>query len=540
MTVAAPMRSQFAGRPASPGLARGPLVVLAEPMRRSASAGTPDAEAARLRQAVAAAAAEIADLVASQDDAEAAAILEFQLALAEDEALTEPVLAAIADGGSALSAWTDALAAMAAEYRDADDEYFRARSADIDDLGGRVAGHLSGVPTGAIDLPPGAVLLARDLTPSRFLATDWSKGRAIALTEGSPTAHVAILARARGVPMAVGFGAVPAGGHAEAILDAGGGRLLLSPDRADVAAFADSALAADAVRAVEDGLLRRPAVTVDGVAVKVMVNAGDPAEIEALDPAVCDGIGLVRSEFLFHGRHGLPGEDEQREAYGRLLRWAAGRPVVVRTLDAGGDKPIPGLTREESNPFLGLRGIRLSLARPEIFRVQVRALLRAAPDGDLLVMAPMVALPQEMTAVRRLFGEEAAALAAAGIAHRMPKLGMMVEVPAAALTLDLFDVDFVSIGSNDLVQYVMAASRDATGLSGLDDAGAPAVQRLIATVIDAGRALNLPVSLCGDAGSDPAVLPQLLRAGLTSVSVAPAAVGRVKRVVSETRAEAGR
>ncbi len=146
---------------------------------------------------------------------------------------------------------------------------------------------------------------------------------------------------------------------------------------------------------------------------------------------------------------------------------------MVRTLDAGGDKPIEGLTRAEANPFLGLRGVRLSLARPDVFRVQVRALLRAAPHGDLLVMAPMVALPAEMDAVRRIFAEEAAALAAAGIEHRLPKLGMMVEVPAAALTLDLFDVDFVSIGSNDLVQYVMAASREASDLPGLDDAGAP-------------------------------------------------------------------
>ncbi|WP_165645198.1 putative PEP-binding protein, partial [Oharaeibacter diazotrophicus] len=442
----------------------------------------PAEERGRLADAVAAAGAEIAGLSAAQDDPEAAAILEFQAALAADDALVEGAFAAIEGGASAEEAWGDAMADMAGDYRGADDEYFRARAADVEDLAARVADRLAGRDTGPVALPPGGILVARDLTPSLFLASDWSAGRAVALTEGSPTAHVAILARARGVPMAVGFGAVDATGHGEAILDAHTGRLVLSPDADDLSRFAFAAEADAAERAVEAELAGRPAATADGVAVKVMVNAGDPAELDAVDPAACDGIGLVRSEFLFHGRRGLPGEDEQFAAYRRLLAWAAGRPVVVRTLDAGGDKPVEGLTRDEANPFLGLRGVRLSLARPEVFRVQVRALLRAAVHGDLLVMAPMVALPAEMAAVRRIFDEEAAALAAAGTAHRTPPLGMMVEVPAAALTLDLFEVDFVSIGSNDLVQSVMAAARDASGLDGLDDAGAPAVQRLIRTV----------------------------------------------------------
>ncbi len=538
MTHAA-ARIAYQGRPASPGLARGPLVVLADRAAAERAAATPAEERDGLARALAAAAAEIAALAADQADPEAAAILEFQMAMAEDDALTEPVHAAIDGGASAPSAWVAALTAMADEYRAADDEYFRARASDIDDLQGRVTAHLTGTPTGPIDLPPRAILLARDLTPSRFLATDWSEGRAIALCDGSPTAHVAILARARGVPMAVGFGAVAPDGHVSAILNADEGRLVLSPGAADLGAFAALSASAEVLRAAEDRLVRLPARTADGRPIKVMVNAGDPDELAGVDPAVSDGIGLVRSEFLFHGRPGLPTEEEQLGAYRRLLAWAAGRPVVVRTLDAGGDKPIEGLTRAEANPFLGLRGIRLSLAKPDVFRVQVRALLRAAPDGDLQVMAPMVALPAEMAAVRRIFAEEAAALAARGVPHRMPKLGMMVEVPAAALTLDLFDVDFVSIGSNDLVQYVMAASREASDLVGLDDAGAVAVQRLIAMVIAAGAARGVPVSLCGDAGSDPAVLPLLIAAGLISVSVAPAAVGRVKRVIAGLEAGGG-
>lgn len=536
MTASGPAtgRIERRGRPASPGFARGPLVRLAEETAAgSRSTGTPEEERARLQAALAAAAVEIAALMADQEDEEAAAILEFQVALAADDALAEDAFADIARGTPASAAWTDAMAAMAAGYREADDEYFRARAGDLDDLAGRVSAHLDGRSTGAIALPPGGILHARDLTPSRFLATDWSGGRAVALGEGSPTAHVAILARARGVPMAVGLGGIEAATGTPALLDAGNGLLVVGPGEADVARFAERRTGADADARIEAELVHRPAVTAGGEAVKVLVNVGDPAELDGIDPAICDGIGLVRTEFLFHGRRGLPDEDTQLAAYRRLLAWAGPRPVVVRTLDAGGDKPVDGLTRDEANPFLGLRGVRLSLAREDVFRVQVRALLRAAISGHLLVMVPMVALPAEMTRVRAIFAEEAGDLAAGGINHAMPPVGMMVEVPAAALTLDLFDADFASIGSNDLTQYVMAASREAGDLgAGLDDAGEEAVQRMVRMVVETGARRGMPVSLCGDAGGDPAVLPKLLAAGMRSVSVAPAALGRVKRVIA--------
>jgi phosphoenolpyruvate-protein phosphotransferase (PTS system enzyme I) len=532
-TEKAPQRIEHAGRPASPGLARGPVVVLTEEIGVAAASGSPEEERARLALAMANAAVDLGDLVTAQHDSEAADILDFQLALLEDEALTEGAYADIASGSPALGAWSAAMDAMVAEYRAAEDDYFRARASDIEDLASRVTGHLTGAPTGALSLPPGAILLARDLTPSRFLATDWSEGRAVALTEGSPTAHVAILARSRGVPMVVGLGRVDADGHSLALLDGSLGTLLLSPTPADEAVFARRRKAARGEERLEAAVLHQPAITADGRSVRVLINVGDPTELDGLDAAICDGIGLVRTEFLFHDRGRLPGEDEQLAAYRRLLDWAGTRPVVIRTLDAGGDKPVAGLTREESNPFLGLRGVRLSLARTDVFRVQVRALLRAAVSGSLMVMVPMVALPWEMSAVRELFEAEADALRAAGLDHAMPSIGMMVEVPSAAMTLDLFDTDFVSIGSNDLTQYVLAASREAGDLGpGLDDAGGEAVQRLIALVIEQGRSRNIPVSLCGDAGGDPAVLPKLLASGLASVSVAPAAVGRVKRLIA--------
>ncbi len=207
--------------------------------------------------------------------------------------------------------------------------------------------------------------------------------------------------------------------------------------------------------------------------------------------------------------------------------------MIVRTLDAGGDKPIPGLTPEgERNPFLGLRGLRLSLARPEVFRIQLRALARAAALGPLKVMAPMVSAPDELLRFRALFDEVLAELAAAGVAAARPAQGMMVEVPAAALSIAAFDADFVSIGSNDLIQYVMAASRDEPAVAGLYRPRDPAVLELIARVVATGRRQGKEVSLCGEMASDPALVPDLLACGLRRLSVAPAALGAVKAAIA--------
>ena len=210
----------------------------------------------------------------------------------------------------------------------------------------------------------------------------------------------------------------------------------------------------------------------------------------------------MRTEFLFEASHGLPDEDTQYAVYRRILDWAEGRPVTIRTLDAGGDKPIKGLTVDgESNPFLGLRGIRLSLARPEVFRVQLRALCRAAVHGALKVMLPMVAVPSEFDRAAVMLDEEFAGLKTKGIACARPPLGIMVEVPAAALRAEDFDAAFYSIGSNDLTQYTMAAARDVGAVADLNDTGNPAVLALIAGTVEAGRKRGVEVSLCGDAGS---------------------------------------
>jgi phosphotransferase system enzyme I (PtsI) len=522
---------RFKGRPASPGLAAGRLVSLAEDTAKRTASGDPAAEAAALKAALATAAAELVELTArSQGDA--AEILAFQIALVEDDALAEPALAAIVEGATADAAWSAALDAEIANYASTEDEYFRARAADFIDLRERVLAALAGSEATA-PLPAGAILIARDLAPSRFLAIDWSHGGAILLADGSPTSHLAMLARARGVPMIVGLGLDPANLAGETLVDAETGEVIFDPEPETRRRFERHRAAAAQRHSEANERLDKPAVTHDGTRIAIHLNLADPAELDRLDPKICDGVGLVRSEFLFHGQRQLPDEDTQYAAYRRIVEWAGGKPVTIRTLDAGGDKPIPGFTLAgESNPFLGVRGIRLSLKRPEVFRVQLRALARAAALGAVKVMLPMVTVPAELAAARAMLDEEVAALQAARVAMRRPLLGMMVEVPAAAIAIDTFDADFFSIGSNDLTQYVTAAGRDIGAVADLADVLNPAVLRLIAHVTRHGIAAGREVSLCGDAGGDPAALPHLLAAGLRSLSMAPATVARAKAAIA--------
>jgi phosphotransferase system enzyme I (PtsI) len=360
---------------------------------------------------------------------------------------------------------------------------------------------------------------------------DWSRGGGVALAGGSPSSHVAMLARARGVPMVVGLGDLPADlpADAAALVDGGSGTFIVEPTEATRASLRQTAAADATRRANADRFAAQPARTADGTMIRVMINVGDPRELARIDPAICDGIGLTRTEFLFHGTGPLPDEETQFATYERIVRWAAGRPVVLRTLDAGGDKPIAGLTEPgESNPFLGLRGIRLSLARPEVLRVQLRAMLRVAALGPVRIMLPMVTVPAELEAVRTMLTAEAEVMGNNDI-----KLGIMVEVPAAALRAADFAADFYSIGSNDLAQYTLAAARDNAAVAALHDAANPAVLDLIARTVAAGAARGVEVSLCGDAAGEPKLVAPLLRAGLRTLSVAPRLVAMTKQAITQ-------
>ena len=525
------------GHPTSPGLAFGPLLALDRPRlgRGEASKGNVAEERTRLDAALEQARFELAALAESADGV-GAEVLAFQIELLDDPALVEPVHAAVGAGEAAGLAWDRALRAEIEGYRAAEDSYFAARASDLEDLRERVATALDGTARQKTDLPADAIVLADDLTPSRFLALDRSRLGGIALLGGNPSSHVAILARARGVPMATGLGVVDGAGPA--ILDAERGLLIVDPDPATGEAYRTRAAEARELALAAEAVRDRPALTADGEPVEVMINVDEPAAVDDATLAASDGVGLFRTEFLFTGRRRLPDEDEQYAAYRALAERLGGRPCIIRTLDVGGDKTLPGVELPvEANPFLGLRGLRLCLERPELFRPQVRALLRVAAEAPVKVMLPMVSIAAELDEAVAVFTDEVQALVRAGVPAAMPPLGIMVETPASALAIDLLDAAFYSIGTNDLTQYVMAAARDSGGrVAALNDAHHPAVLRLIEHVVAHGRERDVPVSLCGDLASDPAAAQPLIGLGLRRFSVAPAALGRVKLAIAGCRA----
>jgi phosphoenolpyruvate-protein phosphotransferase (PTS system enzyme I) len=528
----------LAGTPVSPGIARGPLVVLDDRAKQGAlPCGSVQDESALLKSALDASRDELTVLMSRTDDTDAESILLFQVEMLDDLVVTAPAFEAIAKGVAAAEAWRGAMEAQIRDFHEAEDLYFRARASDLRDMRDRVLRHIAGDT--AIRIPPGAIVVANDLPPSRFLEIEW-KGGGAALLEGSPNSHVAMLARSRGVPMVIGIGRLDLNGHQDAILDADSGVLALSPDERTVADLAARQHVAATLAAQEAGHLAAPAATARGEAVQVMINVAAESDLERFDPAHCDGIGLVRTELMLRDAADLVDEEKQYGMYARILRWARGKPVTIRTLDAGGDKPIPGYTVDgENNPFLGVRGVRLSLMHPRVLNAQLRALARAAAVGPLKVMIPMVTRPHELDHVRLMLAAAVADLKANGIACAMPELGIMVEVPATALTIDLFNADFFSIGSNDLIQYVSASSRDASPLAALQDPLQPAVLRLIHKVAEHANTQGIPISLCGDMASDVRCIPALLGVGMRCLSTAPAAVGRVKAAIARYGIQGG-
>jgi len=533
-----PGKIEIKGRPASPGICDGPILALQRPRLSHRPAQGPKVEAEVFNAAIQSAANALAK-IADRTDGDAADILEFQIAMLEDEALSEPALAAIAQGAAAQTAWSQAIGAQIANYEAADTEYFRARAADLTDIADRVLAAIDGGGDEAPP-PPGTILLGHDITPSQFLAADWDRGGGIATGAGSPSSHVAMLARARGVPMVVGLGAIATDGHDRAAIDGGAGALYLSPDAQTLTQIGLRKTEFDRMVQAQDQARKSPARTACGTAIEVAVNISGPDDLKDLDPAFTDGVGLVRTEFLFGNLEGLTDEERQFAAYRDIVDWAAGRPVTIRTTDAGGDKPIPGYTaHNESDPFLGLRGVRLSLARPEIFRIQLRAMARAAKSGPVRIMLPMVTAPGEITAARAHLDAVIAELAADGTGHGRPQLGMMVEVPAAAFTLEDFAVDFASIGSNDLVQYMTASARDNTDVAAVYDPGHRGVEIALRAAVRAAAAAGFPISICGDAAGDPVYLPMVLGTGLRSLSVAISALGRAKQALAALDLEAG-
>jgi phosphocarrier protein FPr len=534
---------ELRGVAASPGQAAGPARTAGggAPPIPDAPAGTPEDERAALGAAREAVARDLGDLRASAAERagpEAAEILDAQLLLLGDEALVEASEAAIATGAPAARAWDDAVRAAAGGYRSLDDEYLRARATDLLDVGRRVLERLAG--GGGADGEGGAgeaaILVADEVGAADAASLDPERVAGMATAAGGPTSHAAIIARALGVPAVAGLGpailAVPDG--TPLLLDGDAGTVVVSPG--DDARVAHEARRAEGERRAEAARERagEPAVTLDGRRVEVAANAGAPGDIARAVAEGADGVGLFRTEFLFLGRGTAPGEDEQRAAYAEAATALGGRRLVLRTLDAGADKPLPYLGQPaEENPFLGVRGLRLSLARPELLRIQLRAALQAAAHAPLSIMFPMVSEAGELREALGLLDEARASLAADGLGAGEVEVGAMVEVPAAALVASALaaQVDFLSVGTNDLVQYTMAAERGNAGVARLSDPVHPAVLRLIAGVAEAAARYACRVAVCGEAGSDPAAIPLLVGLGVDELSVAPRRIPLVKEAV---------
>jgi phosphoenolpyruvate-protein phosphotransferase len=538
-TVAAPAAARptadptrLAGVVASRGIAAGPAFrlqareIAVDESGRGAAEETRALDAARERvRTVLTRRAETAGRAARE-------LLDAHLELLDDPELLGAANRAIAEGKSAGFAWRGALRASAATLAATGDARLAERGADLEDLEHQVLGVLSGRASAAIAVPDGAVLLARDLTPSQYIELT-PKPRGIALAAGGPTSHVAILAGTQGVPMvvALGPGLLETASGTVVLLDADAGTLRVAPGAAERQAFERRLTEAGERHERERAVAQDACRLASGERIEVFANlAGTVADAQLAIAQGAEGCGLLRTEFLFLDRAAPPDEAEQVRCYEQVARVLDGRPLVIRTFDVGGDKPIPYLPLPaEDNPALGLRGIRASLWRPDLCRVQLRALLAAKPAGAYRILLPMITDIGEIRGVRTLLEEIAGEL---GV--RVPPLGAMIETPAAAMLAGRIarEVDFLSIGTNDLAQYALAMDRGHAELAARIDGLHPAVLRLIAAVAQGAGEHGKPLAVCGGLASDTAAVPLLVGLGVTELSAVPAMIPRLKSCIA--------
>jgi multiphosphoryl transfer protein len=546
--VAAPAAGDvLSGVPASPGIAIGPACHLRGPAGPPPErpAESPERERQRLDEAIAVAREAIANdraTVAERAGDAEAAIFDAHAVLLDDEALLDPAHEAIAAGATAERAWHDAAEQVAARYRALEEPLLRERAADVLDVGRRVVGASMGrrgaaspaaasgtAGVGRSGADEAGIVVAAELTPADTAGLDPALVAGIATAHGAATAHAAILARGLGLPAVVGLGdaltAVAEG--TPLLLDGDAGTIQVDPSQDVLRDAAQRREDAQARRAAARERAHETGATRDGVRIEVFANLGSAAEAAEAVKLGAEGVGLLRTEFLFLDRPELPDEEEQAQTLREIAEALQGRPLVVRTLDAGADKPLPALPMPpEANPFLGVRGIRLALRRRDVLATQLRAILRAAAEHPIKAMLPMVATLDEILATRAVLDE---ARAATGIDTPL-ELGIMVEIPAAALTAAHLapHVDFFSIGTNDLTQYTMAAERGDERLASLLAGPQPAVLRLIRATVEAADAHGRWVGVCGELAGDPAAAVLLAGLGVTELSMAPALIPEAK------------
>ena len=529
----------IAGVAASPGLAIAPLYQFRQQtLTFEETASDPTAEAQRLQASLQAAQGELQDLyetVKQRAGSGKAAIFQAHQEFLNDAELIQDAIARIGTDRSAAWAWQQVIEERARSLEALRDPTLAARATDLRDVGQRVLRQIVGQGSSGVDLPDHpVVLVAPDLTPSDTASLDPNRIKGFCTVGGGPTSHAAIMARSLNIPAVVGAGEdiLMAANETQAILDGDRGELYLNPTAADLEKARQAQTERQALRDVAQQRRYEPAITPDGHRVEVVANIGAPSEAEAAVNAGGEGIGLLRTEFLFLGRSQPPTEAEQVEALQQMTRALGGLPLIVRTLDIGGDKEVPYLNLpKEENPFLGVRGIRLCLQQPDLFETQLRAIFRAAQTGYLRIMFPMVATLEELRAAKTVVESVRSQLNAPPI-----EIGMMVEVPSVVMMAMEFapEVDFFSVGTNDLTQYLLAMDRGHPTLAKQADALHPAVLRAIHQTVQAAESAGKWVGVCGGIASDPLGAAILTGLGVIELSVdipsIPAIKDRVRRL----------
>ena len=544
-----PSYHRYTGVAASPGIAIGKAFTHAEvrpsiPQRRVSSARV-HAERARFTDALVSVAESVGrtrDRVDIEHGPDLAQIFEAQLAMLADVEVRDRTLDIISERlWTAERAFAEIMAGLCAKFEQIDNEYLRARVGDLRDIEQQVLTQLSGgALSGLQTLRSNTIIIARDLLPSEVAQLGRRLVMGLVIDVGGATSHTSIIARSLGLPTVVGTESAARGIKS-------GSRVIVDGDEGVVHAL-PSAPVLRYFRSERRRQLRRerelserrslPSVTVDDVKVQLCANIDLPQEIDLAISNGAEGVGMCRTEFLYLGQR-LPDEQQQYEAYRSIVEAMAPQPVVIRTLDLGGDKLSHSIdSMPEANPMLGWRGIRISLDTPDLFKAQIKAILRAAVTGQARILLPMVSNLDEVKRARGFIVEAAAELAAAGVEHRADcDLGVMIEVPSAAITSRQFaeHVDFFSLGTNDLVQYTLAVDRGTARVADLYDPLHPAVLHLIKQVADSAQAADIPAGICGEMASDPEAAVILMGLGILQLSVSPTAIPELKEVIRAIR-----
>jgi phosphoenolpyruvate-protein phosphotransferase (PTS system enzyme I) len=534
------------GVAASEGVAVGPAFVHVprelKPERESISKDAVEEELGRFQSAVETVTrklSETAERLREGGSESEAGIFEAHVEMAEDPEFQSDVEERVRDLRSPEAAVISVGEEYASMFAGMEDEYMAARADDVRDVASQIAAELmGGGATGLESLAEPSVILAVNLAPSDTARIPKGMGLGFLISEGSKTSHVSIMARSMGIPAVVGVGSeLDKALNAEVVaLDGGEGYAIADPDPQTLSAFEDKHNQMAAEAALLEEYKHLEARTSDGRRIEVSANIGSAKDAEEALSWGAEGVGLFRTEFLFMERAELPSEEEQYEVYREVAEAFGDKPVIIRTLDVGGDKDLPGVDQPaEENPFLGWRGIRMSLDTPELFKPQIRALLRAATHGNLKVMFPMIAHIEEVRAAKEHLKEAQRELEREGKEVGELEVGIMVETPAAAIRASEIapEVSFFSIGTNDLVQYTLAADRGNERLRHLQGADHPAVLELIGMTCEAAREAGIWVGVCGEAAGDPALIPELVELGVTELSMSAPSIPRAKKIISE-------